>query len=475
MSLDPTENLVNSDVLSALAADLAKICRVKVIAPCAAITLVGRGMRAHVHRLSGVLAEFGALDVHLISQSSNNLNLTFVVDESLVDDLIPRLHALLIRADALRVEDGAVFGPSWRELERSGAAETREDWWRRERERLLALRERGLAALRLFDRRPCAHAHAQLRAISAVDRWHYALKANPHPSILRALHEDGFAFECVSLAEIERVFDAAATRPPGASCSRRISRRARNMRLRSRTACTSRSMRCTRCSTGASCSRGQAIHLRIDLGSGAATTTRYAPAASASKFGLALDQLDAFRALAREHGARITGLHAHLGCGILDAAHWRSVYAQLASLAEGFGSDRNARYRRRPRRALAPGRSRARSRGARRRPRRSEARLSAVRAMDGAGSLPRRRCRRAARARDADQAQGQRPLRRHRRRHEFADPSGTVRGLARDREPDAPRRTPHRRWCRWSVRSAKAATYSATTVACPNAAKATCC
>jgi len=34
--------------------------------------------------------------------------------------------------------------------------------------------------------------------------------------------------------------------------------------------------------------------------------------------------------------ARITGLHAHLGSGILDAAHWRSVYAQLASLAEGF-------------------------------------------------------------------------------------------------------------------------------------------
>jgi diaminopimelate decarboxylase/aspartate kinase len=43
VSLDPTENLVNSDVLSALAADLAKVCRVKVIAPCAAITLVGRG------------------------------------------------------------------------------------------------------------------------------------------------------------------------------------------------------------------------------------------------------------------------------------------------------------------------------------------------------------------------------------------------------------------------------------------------
>jgi diaminopimelate decarboxylase/aspartate kinase len=77
VSLDPTENLLDSDAIAALATDLAKVCRVKVIAPCAAITLVGRGMRSLLHTLSGVLAEFGQLRVHLISQSSNNLNLTF--------------------------------------------------------------------------------------------------------------------------------------------------------------------------------------------------------------------------------------------------------------------------------------------------------------------------------------------------------------------------------------------------------------
>ncbi|HKV65548.1 MAG TPA: aspartate kinase, partial [Rhodanobacteraceae bacterium] len=113
VSLDPTENLLDSDVVAALAADLAKVCRVKVIAPCAAVTLVGRGMRSMLHRLSGVLAEFGRERVHLISQSSNNLNLTFVVDEAMLDGLLPRLHELLIRAGALRTDDSALFGPSW--------------------------------------------------------------------------------------------------------------------------------------------------------------------------------------------------------------------------------------------------------------------------------------------------------------------------------------------------------------------------
>ena len=60
-----------------------------------------------LHPLSGVLAEFGQLRVHMISQSSNNLNLTFVVDEGVVDALLPHLHELLIGAGALRTDDSA--------------------------------------------------------------------------------------------------------------------------------------------------------------------------------------------------------------------------------------------------------------------------------------------------------------------------------------------------------------------------------
>src|SRR5690606_21184438 len=132
-SLDPSDNLVTTDVLERLAADLSEVCRVKVIAPCAAITLVGRGMRSLLHKLSDVLAEFGRERVHLISQSSNDLNLTFVVDESVAEGMLPRLHEMLIHAQAMPVEDTAVFGPSWQELER-GAAPRANPWWMQRRE-----------------------------------------------------------------------------------------------------------------------------------------------------------------------------------------------------------------------------------------------------------------------------------------------------------------------------------------------------
>ncbi|HEY6942001.1 diaminopimelate decarboxylase, partial [Dokdonella sp.] len=279
-------------------------------------------------------AEFGALDVHLISQSSNNLNLTFVVDESLADDLIPRLHALLIRADALRVEDGAVFGPSWRELGEPAKA-PRESWWRRERTALLRLA--GEASPRYVYSLDAVRAQARsLRALGAVDRWHYALKANPHPAILRALHEEGFAFECVSLAEVEAVRSAL----PQLAVERILF--TPNFAPRDEyAAALALGVRVTLDALHplqywGELFEGRELHLRVDLGSGRGHHDKVRTGGDASKFGVALDQVDAFRALARERGARITGLHAHLGSGILDAGHWRSVYGQLASLAEGF-------------------------------------------------------------------------------------------------------------------------------------------
>nr|MBA3486441.1 aspartate kinase [Lysobacter sp.] len=132
VSLDPSENLVTTNVLQALSADLAEVCRVKVIAPCAAITLVGRGMRSLLHRLSDIWATFGQERVHLISQSSNDLNLTFVIDEADADGLLPHLHAELIRSGAMPVQEVSVFGPSWREI-CHGRSPRRDPWWLRAR------------------------------------------------------------------------------------------------------------------------------------------------------------------------------------------------------------------------------------------------------------------------------------------------------------------------------------------------------
>ncbi len=334
VSLDPSDNLLTTDVLARLCEDLAPSCRVKVIAPCAAITLVGRGMRSMLHRLSGVLAEFGALDVHLISQSSNNLNLTFVVDEALVDPLIPRLHELLIHAEAMRVDDARIFGSSWRELVGAAVAAPPK-WWRSRRRELL-----DIAAIQtptyVYSLDDVGKQATRLAVIASVDRWHYALKANPHPDILRRLFSEGFAFECVSLAEVRHVLDSV----PGLPANRVLftpnfaPREEYHEAIALGVNLTVDALHPIR--EWGEDFRGRELLLRVDLGQGRGHHEKVRTGGKESKFGVSINDLATFRELARRHDIRIVGLHAHLGSGVRDADHWRGVYAQLASVAEQF-------------------------------------------------------------------------------------------------------------------------------------------
>jgi diaminopimelate decarboxylase/aspartate kinase len=336
VSLDPSDNLVSGNVLEALSADLAEVCRVKVIVPCAAITLVGRGMRSLLHRLSDVWATFGRERVHLVSQSSNDLNLTFVVDEADADGLVPLLHEELVRSGAMPMHDGRVFGPSWHEIA-MGRRERTEPWWVAHRERLLELAAQGTPryAYHLGTVRERARA---LDAVEAIDRRYYAVNANPHPALLRTVAAEGFGFECVSAAEVAHVFEAV----PGLSPAQVVFTPSFAPRAEYEAAlalgCTVTLDNVEALSRWPGVFRGRALWLRLDLGRGDGHHRKVRTGGSEAKFGLPVAKLEAFLAAAHAIGARVTGLHAHLGSGIQSAGHWRDVHAELAMLAEDIPS-----------------------------------------------------------------------------------------------------------------------------------------
>jgi diaminopimelate decarboxylase/aspartate kinase len=339
VSLDPSGNLVSSNVLDALCTDLAEVCRVKVIAPCSAVTLVGRGMRSLLHKLTDVWGEFGRERVHLVSQSSNDLNLTFVVDESIADDLLPRLHALLIQSGAMPVDQGAVFGPSWKQI--AAPAPVRiAPWWHGKREALLDAARHGTPRY-AYDIDVVRARARSLAGVTAVDRRLYALKANAHPEILRALHAEGFGFECVSLAEVERAFAAVPGLDPAqvlftpsfAPRAEYAAALARGVTVTVDNVAVLRDW--------ADDFRGKDIFLRLDPGFGAGHHAKVRTGGKEAKFGLSPDALDAAVAAARAAGARIVGLHAHIGSGIFEADQWAAVYALLARLADRVGTVRH--------------------------------------------------------------------------------------------------------------------------------------
>lgn len=338
VSLDPSDNLVTTNVLDALCADLAEVCRVKVIAPCSAVTLVGRGMRSLLHKLTDVWGEFGRERVHLISQSSNDLNLTFVLDEALADDLMPRLHELLIHAGAMPVDEAEVFGPSWRQLSADAAAAPVRHWWQQdERARLLELAATGTP--RYAYHLPTVRARARaLAGVGAVDRRFYALKANAHPAILRALEAEGFGFECVSQAELDHLFSVMPALDPTrvlftpsfAPRDEYAAAFARDVWVTVDNAFVLREW--------PELFRGRQVVLRVDPGYGLGHHEKVRTGGKQAKFGLPAEDVPAFAELAKATGARIVVLHAHVGSGILDVRHWPQVYAQLVNLAERIGT-----------------------------------------------------------------------------------------------------------------------------------------
>ncbi|AXK71440.1 bifunctional aspartate kinase/diaminopimelate decarboxylase [Lysobacter sp. TY2-98] len=332
VSLDPSENLVTTNVLSALSEDLAEVCRVKVIAPCAAITLVGRGMRSLLHKLSDVWATFGRERVHLISQSSNDLNLTFVVDEADAEGLLPTLHAELVRGGAMPVLDESVFGPAWRDVVHGRPARAT-PWWVTRRDALLKRAEAGTP--RYVYHLPTVRERARsLLAGNVVDCGFYALKANSHPAILKALEAEGFGFECVSMAEVDHVRTTLPSLDPA-----RILFTPSFAPRREYEAAFAAGINVTLDSIELlqrwpDIVRGRTAWLRLDLGHGDGHHEKVRTGGAEAKFGLPIARFDAFMREARALGLRISGLHAHLGSGIDDPAHWREVYGTLAALAD---------------------------------------------------------------------------------------------------------------------------------------------
>lgn len=336
VSLDPSENLVNTNVLAALSADLTEICRVKVIAPCSAITLVGRGMRSLLHKLSDVWATFGRERVHMISQSSNDLNLTFVIDEVDADGLLPVLHAALIDSGAMPVEETSVFGPRWREIA-NGIRKRETPWWHGERERLLAMAEAGTP--RYAYHLPTVRARAQtLNALAPIDQRYYAIKANSHPAILQLLVEEGFGLECVSLGELQRVFEIIPELSPRRvlftpSFAPRAEYEAAYGLGVTVTLDNIESLQ-----RWPEVFRGRDLWLRVDLGRGDGHHEKVRTGGKDSKFGLPVAKVETFVALARSLGANVIGLHAHLGSGVETPQHWKQVCDELGGIAERIGS-----------------------------------------------------------------------------------------------------------------------------------------
>jgi diaminopimelate decarboxylase/aspartate kinase len=335
VSLDPTANTLDPAALARLAASLGELCRVEILGPCASLSLLGHNIRGILHELGSAFELFQDHKVYLVSQAANDLNFTFVIDESQGERLVQQLHERLISS----IGSDKVLGPTWQQLfaPPAAAAPAGLAWWEEpaKRRQLLDIATRESSAF-VYDLPSIDAAAAALRGVKSIARWAYAMKANWHPEILRRVYAAGFTLECVSRGEIEHAF----AQVPGLSPARVLftpnfaPRSEYEFGFRQGVRVTLDNLYPLK--AWPQVFAGRELFVRVDPGTGRGHHHHVRTAGEHSKFGVPLSEIAELASLARAAGVRIVGLHAHTGSGILDVANWTETGALLAELAGHF-------------------------------------------------------------------------------------------------------------------------------------------
>lgn len=330
LSLDTNAKFYDRPAITALLAELNQFGRAKLIEPCSAVSLVGHHIRTVLPQLGPALEVFEAKQVYLMSLASNDLNLTFVVDESQADKLCQKLHHLLVENNPQVL----YYSKSWHE--EFGKPNNRPTpWWETHRDTLLSMSE---------NQSPCYVYHSptqaqkaqQLLALQAVDQLFYAIKANPHPSILKTLEKEHIGFECVSIQELQLVLELF----PDIDKKRLLFTPNFAPKVEYEFAlnlgCYLTIDSLYPLQNWPQLFTNKELILRIDPGTGAGHHKHVSTGGNESKFGITQADLAQAISLTQKNAITVVGLHAHSGSGILTTDLWQQTALMLASLAAQF-------------------------------------------------------------------------------------------------------------------------------------------
>lgn len=330
LSLDSNGKLRNRSALEALISDLNQFGRAKLIEGCAAVSLVGHNIRTVLPQLGPTLGVFEAQQVYLMSLASNDLNLTFVVDESQADKLCQKLHALLIENNP----QSFYYSKSWQEEFGNPGLRTK-PWWELQRQQLLDLAVNNSPCF-IYHRKTLAAKADELLALKSINQLFYAIKANPQAEILQTLYKKGINFECVSMNELKHVLALF----PEIDKKRILF--TPNFAPKNEYAfaldlgCHVTVDSLYPLENWPELFKNQSILLRIDPGSGAGHHKYVCTGGNESKFGIPQSDLTELIKLVSMHQIKIVGLHAHSGSGILTPELWQQTALMLQTLTSHF-------------------------------------------------------------------------------------------------------------------------------------------
>lgn len=332
VSIDQDGDPLSEQSLSNVVSALESLCRVEVINQCAAVSLVGRKIRTHLHRLGPALSIFEEHRIHLLSQAANDLNLTVVVDQAQGYRLVQQLHPAVI---GRRPSDDSI-GETWASFEAGKEVSAPSVSWWRDKSAALLGHMSDESSCYVYDAETIQARIDSLKNLANIETVLFAMKANSNPEILKLVHDAGLGFECVSPGELDRVFGLFPDIDP-----QRILYTPNFAPQEDYQAGFDRNVRVTLDNLfplreWPTLFAGKDLFVRLDPGKGRGHHEHVKTAGVHAKFGIPLFELDQLQTLTESCQCRIVGVHAHSGSGITQADSWSQVAEILADAATRF-------------------------------------------------------------------------------------------------------------------------------------------
>jgi len=310
---------------------LGQLGEVELMPDRAVVSIVGRHIRTVLPDLGKSFGAFAEKQIHLVTASSEDLDVSFVVDPEEAPRLVRDLHGRLFGTGST----ADWLGPSWGSLTRPDQVPTLAPaWWRARQDALLDLVADGRPRYVVDLATVRARAAALRTQLPHVGGRYYAMKANWAPEILRTVAAEGMGIECVSIQEVRHAREVLGPEVPllftPNFCP--VDEYAEAFEHGAQVTVDGPDV----LHQAPEVFRGRELALRLDPGTGLGHHDKVRTAGARQKFGHPVHLLDDVVQAVDALGATIVGLHAHVGSGVLDPSAWSHTAQTLGAARAAF-------------------------------------------------------------------------------------------------------------------------------------------
>lgn len=299
-----TTDDVDINKLQKLKTKLEEYYNVEMITNCNCVSVVGQNLKKY-DKLNFVMNRILDYDIKLTSYSSNDMTISFVVENTISNKLVSDLHSVIFPFNEFKNDNKM--------------------WWNE----LLAL-EGPDNCKYMYDIDIIKEKISILKNISSIDRVYYAMKANNNVEVLKTILESNVGIETVSLEEVNLILNIARREyldnvnilyTPNFASIEDFKTILNNDEYKNHNIITILD-NIDLLKAYPNVFKDKSIGIRLDLNYGYGHCNKVITQGQESKFGMTADELINNLELFQINNITITGLHSHMGSGITNYMHW---------------------------------------------------------------------------------------------------------------------------------------------------------